>query len=43
MSEIFFKELLIELCQNVAGSSFLRHRHGNHAAGSKPILKLFNL
>jgi len=37
-------ELLIELCQNIVESSFLRHRpsnrygcHGNHAAGSKPI------
>jgi len=35
---------LIELCQNIAGSGFLRHRpssryccYGSHAAGSKPI------
>jgi len=35
---------LIELCQNIVGSGFLRHRpssrycyYGNHAASSKPI------
>jgi len=41
---------LIEVYQNIVGACFLRHRpsrhyccYGNHAAGSKPILKLFNL
>jgi len=36
--------LLIELCQNIVGYSFLSHRlssrccfYGNHAAGSEPI------
>jgi len=39
----------MELCPNIVGSSFLRHRpsnryccYENHAAGSKPILKIFN-
>jgi len=39
---------LIELCQNIVGSGFLRQSshyccYGNRAAGSKPIYKLFNL